>query len=134
VVDASVIAAALVREDHTEFARELLPRLLDDGTGGPPLLWQEVANVMRTRVRRGLSTAPEKTALLHRFLGLGLEADAASPSTTLPGVIALSDRHGLTVYDAAYLELALRIGADLATLDQPLAEAARREGVVVHTP
>ncbi len=43
--------------------------------------------------------------------------------------MALARRHGLTVYDAAYLELALREGIDLATLDTELADAARAEGV-----
>jgi len=46
-------------------------------------------------------------------------------------IIDLARRHRLTVYDAAYLELALRERLDLATLDSTLAEAARREGVAV---
>ena len=46
-------------------------------------------------------------------------------------VIALARRHRLTVYDAAYLELALRERLELATLDAALAEAARREGIAV---
>jgi predicted nucleic acid-binding protein len=45
--------------------------------------------------------------------------------------VALARRHRLTVYDAAYLELALREGLALATLDTALAEAARAEGVSV---
>ena len=45
------------------------------------------------------------------------------------GAALLADRHGLTTYDAAYLELALRLGVPLATLDQDLARAAREAGV-----
>ena len=45
--------------------------------------------------------------------------------------MTLARRHRLTVYDAAYLELAVRERLDLATLDENLAEAARREGVAV---
>lgn len=43
--------------------------------------------------------------------------------------VALADRHRLTIYDATYLELAIRRGLPLATLDQELRVAAEREGV-----
>jgi predicted nucleic acid-binding protein len=59
---------------------------------------------------------------------LGIVQDR-SPSS--PAVIGLCRRHGLTVYDALYLDLSLRKDADLATLDAALARAARSEGVQV---
>jgi predicted nucleic acid-binding protein len=47
------------------------------------------------------------------------------------GVFALAHRHRLSFYDAAYLELAMREGCALATLDQALAQAARSEGIPI---
>jgi predicted nucleic acid-binding protein len=60
-------------------------------------------------------------------LDWALEARRAAAETAR--LLALARRHGLTVYDAAYLELALREGLDLATLDTELADAARAEGM-----
>jgi predicted nucleic acid-binding protein len=64
--------------------------------------------------------------LIEAVEGLGIELDT-TPSPA--GVLALARRHGLTVYDALYLDLALRRDAVLSTLDTKLAQAARSEGV-----
>ena len=70
-----------------------------------------------------------------RFSNTGRELSRQRISTEFAsdeaGVLTLARRHRLTVYDAAYLELALREGVPLATLDGPLANAARTEGVPV---
>jgi predicted nucleic acid-binding protein len=50
------------------------------------------------------------------------------------GVFSLADRHGLTVYDAAYLDLALREGLPLASLDHALCQAADNSGVAMFQP
>ena len=65
---------------------------------------------------------------LKRLAEVPVAVDTAPDETA---VMTLARRHRLTVYDAAYLELALREGLPLATLDASLAEAARREGVAV---
>ncbi|MHB1104092.1 MAG: type II toxin-antitoxin system VapC family toxin [Devosia sp.] len=61
---------------------------------------------------------------------LPIEIDIAG-NENMPTISALSDRHDLTVYDAAYLELALRKELALATLDKELTAAARAAGVSV---
>ena len=72
---------------------------------------------------------PAKTADALRLLaGYPLTFDPGGDEATL---MQLARRRGLTVYDAAYLELALRLQCPLATLDRALAKAARAEGVVL---
>jgi predicted nucleic acid-binding protein len=57
--------------------------------------------------------------------------DHATPERALPEILALARRERLTTYDAAYLELAMRLGVPLATRDQPLRRAAARTGTQV---
>lgn len=60
-----------------------------------------------------------------------LEIDASTNDVAWSETLTLADRHNLTVYDAAYLELAMRRALPLATLDTRLADAARAEGLAV---
>jgi len=66
--------------------------------------------------------------LIEAVEGLGIVLDTA-PSNA--GVLALARKHGLTGYDALYLDLAKRRGASMATLDAKLARAAVAEAVAV---
>jgi predicted nucleic acid-binding protein len=93
----------------------------------PAHFGHEVANALLRSARVG---APEAIAMLGRLFRTGL-AVADRGLGGLEGSVALADRHGLTVYDAAYLDLALDVDAELATLDGPLRTAAEAEGVFV---
>jgi predicted nucleic acid-binding protein len=87
----------------------------------------EVANAL-TRGSRG--SAADASTRLERLFATGFEVADRGLSGLLGGV-ELADRHGLTVYDALYLDLALDVDGELATLDRDLAAAARAEGVSV---
>lgn len=63
----------------------------------------------------------------HTFAGL--EIEPVSVEDSLGRVRALAAAHGLSVYDACYMDLAMRLGLPLATVDDRLAEAARTAGV-----
>jgi predicted nucleic acid-binding protein len=91
----------------------------------PAHFGHEVANALLRSVRVG---APEAMRMLGELFSTGVEV-ADRGLGGLEGSVALADRHGLSVYDAAYLDLALDIDGDLATLDGPLRAAAEREGV-----
>jgi len=132
VADASFIAGALVEEEHTAFVLQAFPDLAVEGLAAPALIIWEVTNICAMKQRRGLLTEGEAQDALGLFLSLPIDLDA--DLTALPDGLALARRHGLTAYDAAYLELAARAGGALATLDRALTRAALAEGLVVVSP
>ncbi len=93
----------------------------------PPAFRHEVANALIRGQRKPAAVA---AVLLERLFGSGIDIALALRGLIESG--ALAERHGLTVYDAAYLQLALDTDGELATLDRALGTAARREGLVVH--
>jgi predicted nucleic acid-binding protein len=128
VVDASVVVARLMGEEHPRFGHDLVRRLNEDQWIAPALWWFEVRNALMMNERRCRLAEEETKEHLKRLAEVPVAVDIAPDETA---VMTLARRHRLTVYDAAYLELALREGLPLATLDASLAEAARREGVAV---
>ncbi|PPQ27706.1 type II toxin-antitoxin system VapC family toxin [Rhodopila globiformis] len=128
VVDASVSACwALDDEDHVT-ATAALDRSKTDGIIVPSLWWFEIRNLLVVAERRKRFTAAKTNTFLRSLKRLDLSIDN-SPSNE--AVMDLARRHGLTVYDSGYLELALRYGLPLATLDKKLAAAAAHEGTAL---
>jgi predicted nucleic acid-binding protein len=127
VVDASVMLASPLGQP-SPIAELAKSRLENEGAVVPALWWYEVRNVLITNERRRLISEADTSRTLGDWSQIGIKID---PPPDEAAVMALARRHRLTVYDAAYLELALRERLDLATLDASLAEAARREGVAV---
>lgn len=125
VVDASVARPLGEPNDVAALTRA---KLRNEGALVPALWWFEVRNVLVINERRGRISETDADRTLREWRQLDLTLDR-SPDETV--VIALARRHRLTLYDAAYLELALRERLELATLDAALAEAARREGIAV---
>jgi predicted nucleic acid-binding protein len=91
----------------------------------PAHFGHEVANALLRSARVG---APESIAMLGRLFRTGVMV-ADRGVRGLEGSVVLADRHRLSVYDAAYLELALDVDAELATVDGPLRAAAEAEAV-----
>jgi predicted nucleic acid-binding protein len=125
VIDASIVAAWAFAEDHGN-AELTLARIRTEEALVPGLWWYELRNVLVIGERRGRLTEQETGRFLRDISGLRISLDRTPDE---PAVMALARRHQLTVYDAAYLELALREAVPLATLDQALAAAAQAEGV-----
>ena len=131
IVDASLIIATLVAEADTERARLELRRHRE-GLFGPPHLTTEVANALLMKQRRKIIDQAYRDDALSRFVQL--EVTVIAPPQDGSAALAamrLADRHLLTFYDAAYLELAMRTGRGLGTLDGDLRTAALAEGVGV---
>lgn len=101
-----------------------------------PALWRlEVANVLLMAERRKRITYEQRVRALAGLEQLPIASDPETVARAWAGTIDLAAAHGLTVYDAAYLELALRTGLPLATLDRALIQAAAGVGVtVIGTP
>lgn len=95
-----------------------------------PVTWSlEVANVLARAEARSLVTEAHSEAFLVMLSSIPIRADHATFGQALADTLHLARRYGLSSYDASYLELALRCGRPLATLDVELETAARKAGV-----
>lgn len=126
VVDASFALEAVLEGgsglDLVEgWAVERRPRLV------PPLFWVETANVLLRR--RGFE--PGRAATTVAALGRSGFETADRGLAGIADALDLAHRHGLSVYDATYLQLAIDVDGELATLDSALARAATAEGLEV---
>jgi len=131
VIDSSVsIAWAL--DDERDLGPELLGRVAAIDVAVVPVHWiLEVTNALRMAVRLRRLEPEDPQQILVRIRSQPIEIDPETVERAWSEIPALADAHGLTTYDAAYLELALRLGHPLATLDQDLARAARAAGVAL---
>jgi len=128
VPDVSIVLSQVLREATPRIA-SIVARVGREEWIVPALWWFELRNVLVVNERRR-RLSEQATVDFLRLLSSDMTITIESvPDET--AVMTLARRHRLTVYDAAYLELALRERLDLATLDENLAEAARREGVAV---
>ncbi len=128
VLDATTVICAALREDGREIAEAVLDRMITEGGGSAPVLWAyEWQHVLLRCERRGRITAAERSAAERAILALPVVL--SDPSETREET-RLARAHALTVYDAAYLDIALRGGDQLATFDLPLARAAFSAGVL----
>lgn len=126
VIDASVTTCwAFSDEDHP-VADTALERLRTDEAMTPALWWFEVRNILVVNERRKRLTEADSAAFLRDLARLRVLLDRTPQENE---VLRLARTHRLSVYDAAYLELAQRNGIVLATLDADLIRAARAEGV-----
>ncbi len=95
-----------------------------------PSLWPlEVANVLTCAERRNRTTTVKVAKFVDMLRRLPIVVDAHTAEIALDDILPLARRHRLTAYDAAYLELALRTGHPLASLDDSLNKAATALGV-----
>mgnify|MGYP001495002411 FL=1 len=103
---------------------------MKDANALVPVTWGlEVANVIAKAEAKGLVTEARSGAFLEMLGGVDIEVDAATFAHALSDTLQLARRYKLSAYDASYLELALRSGIPLATLDEDLQKAARKAGV-----
>ena len=129
MIDSSLTPAWYFPDEGTEATDTLLRRVAQFGAVAPVHWPVEVANGFQMAVRRKrIDTAYRDTALAERAhfaIAIGGDTNAH----IWGAAVQLADRYQLTVYDAAYLELAQRRRLPLATLDGALAAAAKAAGV-----
>lgn len=126
VLDSSVTATWCFPDEEHETAEAAFDRLDGDEAVVPTLWWFEIRNILVVNERRGRIDAAETASFLADLERLSIRVDRDPNSET---VLSHARKHKLTGYDAAYLELARRLGLSLATLDPALIEAARADGV-----
>ena len=95
-----------------------------------PVTWGlEVANVIARAEAKALVTEARSGTFIEMLEGVDIEVDTATFAHALSDTLQLARRYGLSAYDASYLELSLRLGLPLATLDEALQKAAKKTGV-----
>jgi predicted nucleic acid-binding protein len=129
VLDSSVTLAWIHGDETTPAVRDVFARIGEEEVWVPALWRLEVANVLEMGVRRGRHDATFRDAMLADLALLPFRLDPETDTHAWGATTRLATRHGLTLYESAYLELARRRNAAIATLDQALRRAALAEGV-----
>lgn len=132
VLDGSVTMSWYFADESNAYADAVLTAL-ETGRAVVPSLWAlEVANTVLVGERRKRSTEAQAAVWLGILETLAIEVDGETASHAWGGTLALARSHNLSAYDATYLELALRRGLPLATLDATLKSAAQAVGVSLY--
>ena len=117
-------------DEASEATNALLTRLQTGDEAVVPAHWHaEVANALLMAVRRRRIPAEDVHQFLEDLEILPIRVDPSTQNRVRAGILPLAEQYGLTVYDAAYLELAIRESLPLATLDNDLRKASRAAGV-----
>lgn len=132
VLDCSVVFAWFFADESSEYADSVAASLTKSAALVPSLWALEVANTLLVGERRGRSTAAQASTFLARLANLPITLEDQSVTAAWSGAMSIARAHHLSAYDAAYLELALREGLALATLDDKLQAAAKTLGIKRH--
>lgn len=128
VLDASVAAAWALQDEQSEKAEKLLLKACANRAVCPGQLWYEVRNALVVAERRGRMNPDDSDRFLADLEKLPIDFHHGCDSA---GTMRLARAHKLSVYDAAYLQIAVEMHLPLATIDRKLESAAKREGVTV---
>lgn len=131
VLDCSITMAWCFGDEATPGTKAVQDRLLTEAAVVPAHWFSEVANVLLAAERRSRISRAGSQEFLGELRRVVIEVDDQSPDCAWAEVMTLARRHALTMYDAAYLELAIRRRLPLASLDADLGKAARAEGLLV---
>lgn len=129
ILDCSVALSWCFPDERGKAAEGLLSLLAGGAVTVPALWFLELSNALAVGERRGRLSGAETTAALRLLGRLPLEVDGRAGFPLAADLLMLARTHRLSAYDAAYLELALRLPAPLATLDRRLRAAAKAAGV-----
>jgi len=131
VIDASITLGWHFEDERTAAVDRVLDQVTEDGAIVPTLWGLEVANGFRTAIRKKRVSLAFRDEALRALSKLPISLDPETGTRAWTETLALADRFDLTLYDAAYLELALRRALPLATLDQSLRVAGQALGVTL---
>ena len=134
VIDCSVTMAWYFKDEGTTYTNAVRAALATERAAVPALWPLEVANVLLMGERRKRSTQAKAAKWLRFLTALPIAVDTQTPALAFDPILALARSHKLTAYDAAYLELAMRLGLPLAARDDALEKAAQAVGVPFFAP
>jgi predicted nucleic acid-binding protein len=129
VLDCSVAISWCLVDENNDYANSILAMMVNSEAFVPGIWSLEIANTLIVAERRNPMTKEQSQEAINLLQSLLIQVDIATDTNALDATLKLARQEGLAAYDAAYLELALRLKLPLATLDNRLAEAAIRCGV-----
>ncbi len=132
VLDSSISLSWFFPDERTGFTDTALELAAHEECWVPAVWRLEFPNALLVAEKKRRLTRAERLQVLDEASRLRLRVDGMVHD--LRQISALADQHKLSTYDAAYLELALRLGSPLVTLDKDLAASASAAGVMVHAP
>ena len=129
VIDASVTLAAVFEDEQTAKVLAVIDQVSKEGAIVPMIWRYEVANGLQMAIRRKRMNEAYRKICYDRLRALPILIDTEGMDEIWNATVALADLYQLMVYDAAYLELAQRMRAPLATLDEALMRACKASAV-----
>ena len=131
VIDASLTLGWCFKHESSAYATTILKQLPDSRAVTPSIWPLEVANALLVGERRKRLTKADTARFLALLRSLPITVDDETTRRALGDVLSLARDQGLSSYDASYLELAMRQGCSLATLDDRLQEVATNLGITI---
>jgi predicted nucleic acid-binding protein len=131
VIDASVALAWCFPDELSEYADEVLVALEGHAILVPALWSIEITNAVLMAERRKRVKQPEIRRFIELLDGLTVIIDSQSVTESVANILPIAREYGLSAYDATYLDVAVRHGAPLATLDGALQRAGRKAGIEI---
>ena len=129
VLDCSVTMSWCFSDEVDDYGDAVLD-LIAESEAVVPVIWPlEVSNVLLVAERRGRISEAQLVRLVELLGALPVSVDLTTSERAMGAILALARGHGLSAYDAAYLELAMREGVPIASRDEQLTTAAARCGV-----
>lgn len=132
VIDSSISIAWCFPDEQDDYSQTVLDALASEQAFVPALWHLEIANTLLVGERRKRSTQANTVTWLGFLASLPITVDEETRLHAFGNTISLAREHNLSAYDAAYLELAMRRGVPLATLDDKLKAAALAVGVLLY--
>lgn len=133
VLDCSITMAWCFDDESNDFTDSILEKL-KEATAVVPALWPlEVANVLLQTQKKKRITEAQTASFIDALSALPIVVDRSTMSRAMHSIFALANQEALTIYDASYLELAIREKIPLITLDHDLIKVAKRLNVPLKT-
>lgn len=132
VLDASVAVSWFFEDEAGAYTDAVMDSFADYAAVVPSLWPLEIANVLLVGQRRGRCSEADSIRFIELLKHLPITPDEETARRAFDHVYQIAREYGLTAYDAAYLELAMRLGLPLASIDRQLRQAATRAGIPLH--
>ncbi len=126
ILDCSITMAWCFEDESNPYTDSILENL-NKSTAVVPSIWPlEVANVLLLAKKKKRITDLQSSSFIDALAGLPIVVDSSTNTRAMHSIFALADHENLTIYDAAYLELAIRENIPIITLDKGLIKAAKK--------